>query len=24
MIERNLLDAGWQLDGFESERVTLH
>jgi hypothetical protein len=24
MIERMLLDAGWQLDGFESERVTLH
>jgi hypothetical protein len=24
MIERTLLDAGWQLDGFESERVTLH
>jgi hypothetical protein len=24
MIERQLLDAGWALDGFESERVTLH
>ena len=24
MIERMLLDAGWQLDGFESEKVTLH
>jgi len=24
MIERILLDAGWQLDGFESERVTVH
>jgi hypothetical protein len=24
MIERTLLDAGWQLDGFESEKVTLH
>ena len=24
MIERTLLDAGWILDGFESERVTLH
>jgi hypothetical protein len=24
MIERTLLDAGWQLDGFESEQVTLH
>jgi hypothetical protein len=24
MIERTLLDAGWVLDGFESERVTLH
>jgi hypothetical protein len=24
MIERTLLDAGWLLDGFESERVTLH
>ena len=24
MIERLLLDAGWQLDGFESEKVTLH
>jgi hypothetical protein len=24
MIERVLLDAGWQLDEFESERVTLH
>lgn len=24
MIERTLLDAGWQLDGFESEEVTLH
>jgi hypothetical protein len=24
MIERLLLDAGWQLDDFESERVTLH
>lgn len=23
-IERALLDAGWQLDGFESEKVTLH
>ena len=24
MIERTLLDAGWVLDAFESERVTLH
>ena len=24
MIERLLLDAGWQLDGFESEKVTVH
>ena len=24
IIERALLDAGWQLDGFESEKVTLH
>jgi len=24
MIERTLLDAGWQLGGFESEKVTLH
>jgi hypothetical protein len=24
MIERTLLDAGWVLDGFESERVTVH
>src|SRR4051794_14582519 len=24
MVERTLLDAGWQLDGFESEKVTLH
>jgi hypothetical protein len=24
MIERTLLDSGWQLDGFESEKVTLH
>ena len=24
MIERTLLDAGWVLHGFESERVTLH
>jgi hypothetical protein len=24
MIERLLLDAGWQLDDFESEKVTLH
>jgi hypothetical protein len=24
MIERMLLDAGWQLDEFESEKVTLH
>ena len=24
MIERTLLDAGWHLDGFESEKVTLH
>src|SRR5258706_1086855 len=24
MIERTLLDAGWQLDAFESEKVTLH
>ena len=24
MIERLLLDAGWQLDGFKSEKVTLH
>ena len=24
MIERLLLEAGWQLDGFESEKVTLH
>ena len=24
MIERTLLDAGWLLDGFESEKVTLH
>lgn len=23
-IERTLLDAGWLLDAFESERVTLH
>jgi hypothetical protein len=24
VIEQTLLDAGWQLDGFESDRVTLH
>jgi hypothetical protein len=24
MIERTLLDAGWRLDEFESEKVTLH
>ena len=24
VIERQLLDAGWVLDGFESERVTVH
>ena len=24
MIERQLLDAGWALDGFESERGTVH
>jgi hypothetical protein len=24
MIEHRLLDEGWRLDGFESERVTLH
>jgi hypothetical protein len=24
MIERQLLDAGWVLDSFESEQVTLH
>jgi hypothetical protein len=24
MIERSLLDAGWVLDGFESEHITLH
>jgi hypothetical protein len=24
MIERQLLDAGWVLDTFESERVTVH
>jgi len=24
MIERLLLDAGWVLDAFESERVTIH
>jgi len=24
MIERQLLDAGWALDGFESEKVTVH
>ena len=24
MIERQLLDAGWALDVFESERVTVH
>ncbi len=24
MIERQLLDRGWALDGFESEKVTLH
>ena len=24
MIGRILLDAGWQLDAFESEKVTLH
>jgi hypothetical protein len=24
MIERQLLDAGWALDAFESERVTVH
>ncbi len=24
MIERTLFDAGWQLDGFESDKVTLH
>jgi hypothetical protein len=24
MIERQLLDLGWTLDGFESERVTVH
>ena len=24
MIERQLLDAGWALDAFESEKVTVH
>ncbi len=24
MVERQLLDAGWALDTFESERVTVH
>jgi len=24
MIERTLLDEGWVLDGFDSEKVTLH
>jgi len=24
MIERTLLDAGWVLDAFDSERITLH
>jgi hypothetical protein len=24
MIERQLLDAGWALEGFESERITVH
>jgi len=24
MIERQLLDEGWELDAFESERVTVH
>ena len=24
MIERRLLDAGWALDAFESEKVTVH
>jgi hypothetical protein len=24
MIERRLLDAGWMLDAFESEPVTIH
>src|SRR5262245_8717264 len=24
MIERQLLDAGWALDAFESERLTVH
>jgi hypothetical protein len=24
MVERQLLDLGWALDGFESERVTVH
>jgi hypothetical protein len=24
MIERQLLDQGWELDAFESERVTVH
>jgi hypothetical protein len=24
MIERTLLDEGWELDGFESEKVTVH
>ena len=24
MIERLLLDAGWVLDAFESERITIH
>jgi len=24
MIERTLLDQGWVLDGFDSEKVTLH
>jgi hypothetical protein len=24
MIERTLFDAGWQLDGFESDKVTVH
>ena len=24
MVERQLLNLGWALDGFESERVTVH
>jgi monoamine oxidase len=24
MIERQLLDQGWELDSFESERITVH